>query len=269
MIRDGHPRSLQTVKTMKKPPLLPALCALALHAAPAAAQPAPEAAPRGQDPRTLSVTGESEVRVAPDEVVVTLGVETFDEDLPRAKAANDARVAAILAAARERRVPEERVRTDFLQVEPRYRSQMDALVRVGYVVRKTVVVTLRDVAAFDALLSAAVAAGATHVHGIDFRTTELRAHRDRARALAVDAARQKAEAMAARLGQRIGRPLVVREEDNRWGSGYGRGWGARGGGMMSQNAVQDDGGGGGGEASTAPGQIAVTARVSVTFELVP
>jgi uncharacterized protein len=244
-----------------------AMCVVCLHAWPAMGQRAGGMALQDASKRTISVSGESEIRVVPDEVVLTLGVETFDADLQASKADNDARVAAILAAMRERRVPDERVRTDFLQLEPRYRSQTDRLIPVGYVVRKTIVVTLREVATFDAVLGAAVAAGATHVHGIDFRTTELRAHRDRARALAIDAAREKAEAMAGRLGQRVGPPLTIAEGHSGWWSGYGSGWGARGS-AMTQNVVQDTGGEGAGDGTISPGQIAIKGNVTVTFELI-
>jgi uncharacterized protein len=252
---------------MKKLLLLLAIpCALG-HATAAAAQPN-AAVVRSAASRTISVDGEAELRVVPDEVVITLGVETFDANLQTAKAANDARVAAVLAAARARRVPDERVRTDFLEIQPRYDSRAERLVTVGYVVRKTIVVTLRELAAFDALLGDAVAAGATHVHGVDFRTTELRAHRDRARAMALDAAREKAEAMAGRLGQRVGAPLSIQEQSAWWQSGYGRGWGARQS-SMTQNMVQNVGGASAAEGTTSPGQISVTGRVAVVFELVP
>jgi uncharacterized protein len=245
-----------------------AMCIACLHASPALGQRLSAVVPQEAGRRTISVSGESEIRVAPDEVVLTLGVETFHAQLAAAKADNDARVAAVLAAARERRVPDERVRTDFMQIEPRYQSRTDQLVHVGYVVRKTIVVTLRDVAAFDAVLGAAVAAGATHIHGIDFRTTELRAHRDRARALAVDAAREKAEAMAGRLGQRIGAPLTITEGSSGWWSGYRSGWGQRSS-SMSQNSLEEVGGGeGAGDGSISPGQIAVKGSVTVTFELI-
>lgn len=245
-------------------------CALSLHAAPAAAQPSAAAPAGGWPPRTVSVSGEAEIRVVPDEVVLTLGVETFDPDLGAAKAANDRRVAAVLEAVRARGVPSERVSTDYLVLQPRYEGRSDnRYVIIGHVARKTVVVTLRDVAAFDAVLAAAMGAGATHIHGVDFRTTELRAHRDRARALAVDAAREKAEAMAGRLGQRVGRALTLSEGHSGWWSGYGDGWERREGGM-TQNVVQDtDGGGGAGGGSTTPGQIAVKGNVSVVFELLP
>ncbi|HEX2203954.1 MAG TPA: SIMPL domain-containing protein [Longimicrobium sp.] len=245
-------------------------CALSMSVASLAAQPSAAPSP-GWPPRTVSVSGEAEIRVVPDEAVLTLGVETFDADLGAAKAASDQRVAAVLAALRARGVPDDRVSTDYLVLQPRYEGRSDNRhVIIGHVVRKTVVVTLRDVSAFDAVLGAAVGAGATHIHGVDFRTTQLRAHRDRARALAVDAAREKAEAMAGRLGQRVGRALTLSEGHSGWWSGYGEGWGRRDSGM-TQNVVQEAGGGGGGAGgeSTTPGQIAIKGNVSVVFELLP
>ncbi|MGD9365498.1 MAG: SIMPL domain-containing protein [Desulfobacteraceae bacterium] len=37
------------------------------------------------EPRLITVTGDAEVRVVPDEVLLTLGVETWDKDLNIAK----------------------------------------------------------------------------------------------------------------------------------------------------------------------------------------
>ena len=42
-------------------------------------------------PRTISTTGESIVFVTPDEVTVSLGVETFNADLDKSKSENDER----------------------------------------------------------------------------------------------------------------------------------------------------------------------------------
>lgn len=245
---------------MRTPVVLAAALALAL-AAPAAAQMA-----ASDSRRTITVTGEAEVRVPPDEVIVSLGVETFDADMQRAKAANDARVTAVLAAVRGAGVPEERVKTDYLGLEPRYQDYNETRPVVGYVVRRSIVVTLREIPAFERMMQAVLAAGATHVHGTDFRTTALRAHRDRAREMAIDAAREKAQAMAARLGQRVGAPLSVSEGWNGWWGGQQ--WGARRGAMM-QNAVQNAAAPPESSGPLSPGQIAVGGSVSVTFELLP
>ncbi len=45
-------------------------------------------------------------------------------------------------------------------------------------------VTLKDITQFDDLLTELVAANVNYIHGIQFRTTELRQYRDQARALA-------------------------------------------------------------------------------------
>ena len=52
---------------------------------------------------------------------------------------------------------------------------------------------LHDVSRMEEVLSAAVDAGATHIHGVVFQTSKLREYRDKARALAVQAAKDKAQ----------------------------------------------------------------------------
>jgi len=157
-------------------------------------------------PRLITVTGEADVRVVPDEVILTVGVETWDKDLTIAKSQNDDRVKRVLALAKEYAIESKYVQTDQISIEPRYRDGYTQADFIGYFVRKTIVFTLKDISRFEALLSSTLEAGATHVHGIQFRTTELRKHRDQARALALKAAQEKANAMAKELGQKAGKP---------------------------------------------------------------
>ncbi|MEJ2551427.1 MAG: SIMPL domain-containing protein [Anaerolineales bacterium] len=224
-----------------------------------------------QTPRTITVSGEAEIRVVPDEVQITLGVETWSERLDSAKHENDSRVEAVIDTAKDFGVEPQHIQTDHISIEPTYESYSYTSMRIvtGYFVRRTIVVTLRDISVFDDLLSEVVESGANYVHGIQFRTTELRKHRDDARELAINAAREKAVALAGELDQSIGLPNNIREDQVGWWSWYSSGWwGARYGGTMSQNVIQestqvstmsDDG--------MAPGQISVTARVTVVFEL--
>ena len=48
------------------------------------------------DPRTIIVSGASEVRIVPDEVILTVGVETVHVDMETAKAENDAMIERLL-----------------------------------------------------------------------------------------------------------------------------------------------------------------------------
>jgi hypothetical protein len=213
--------------------------------------------------RTVSVSGEAEVRVVPDEVVLNLGVETRDRDLHAAKRQNDAAVQRVLAVAEAFGVDPRHVQTDFVYIDRWYDENV-------YVVRKSVVITLKDLSRFEDVLTGVLDAGANEVHGIEFRTTELRRYRDEARALAIRAAQEKAVALAGELDQSVGAPQSIREDDVSWWSGYARWWGYRHSGGAMQNVVQEIGGASaalGSDASVAPGQISVRARVTVSFEI--
>jgi uncharacterized protein YggE len=218
------------------------------------------------DPGIITVTGDAEVRVVPDEVILTLGIETWDENLSTAKRQNDARANAVLNAVEGYGIESRYIQTDHISIEPIYEHYDHRGKLTGYLVRKTMVITLKDLTKFEDLLTATLDAGANYVHGIQFRTTELRQHRDKARSLAIQAAQEKAQAMAGELNQAVGKPRTINENQAGWWSWYNRWWGSRGG-MMTQNVIQEVGGVTLTEETIAPGQITVRAQVTVSFEL--
>jgi uncharacterized protein YggE len=225
--------------------------------------------PTSQQSRVITVTGNADVRVIPDEVILTLGVETWDKNMATARSQNDQIVAKVLTLAAQYGIAPEHIQTDYVSIEPRYRDgYYEERDFVGYFVHKTIVLTLRDLSRFEDLFAATLDAGVNYVHGIEFRTTELRAHRDEARALAIQAAQEKAEALAVELGQKVGEPITIQEIQSGWWSGYNAWWGSRWGGSMAQNVIQESGAGTvPTDGSLAPGQISVNAQVTVSFEL--
>lgn len=219
-------------------------------------------------PRSVSTSGEAVVYVVPDEVVLSLGVDTFDENLEQAKAANDAASAKLLATIEAAGVEDRYVQTDVLRVEIKHRSHRPAEGIEGYYARRSYSVRLKDPKQLESLLDAALRNGANMIYGIDYRTKALRKHRDEARRMAIRAAKEKAELLAGELGCRVGAPLQIRE-----GGGGMAFWGGR---SQIQNMIQNVmheaapfGGGGEGGETTPMGQIGVSATVSVTFDLHP
>ena len=231
----------------------------------------PAAAALAQDAsanrRTMVVTGQAEVLTLPDEVIVTLGVESRDAELAAAKRNNDERVAKLLALAAEFEVGPRDVKSDYIGVEPKYREEEDALKVTLYLVRRTTVIRLKSVARFEELLGRALESGANHVHAVEFATSELRRHKDRARSLALTAAREKAEAMASDLGVTVGRPVAVQEGWEGCSSSYNSGWSGRGL-FTYANSVEAVAGDESNVGETfKPGQLRITANVTVTYEL--
>lgn len=215
-------------------------------------------------PRTITVSGSADVRVAPDFVQILLAVETADKTVARAKQTTDERVAKVLATAQRFGIEPKDLQTDRLSIDAAYDSSSYARREAnGYVVRRSIAITLRDLKKFEDLMSAVVEAGTNRVEGLEFQTSALRKHRDAARAQALKAAREKATAMAAELGMKIGRPQAIQE----YASGAGL-WGYSGrAGSMAQNVSVAQGPAAEGSEGFAPGQIAVSASVSVTFDL--
>lgn len=218
-------------------------------------------------PRTITVSGEAEMKVAPDEVILTLGVETRHKELTEVRRLNDQRMKEVLAAALAAGVAGKDIRTDYLNLAPEYDHQNHRRTFVEYIQRTTIVVTLRDVSKFEALLTSVLQAGVEYIHGIDFRTSELRKHRDEARALAMKAAKEKAIALAGALGQKVGKPRSIQEGSGGWWSSYG-GWWGRGYQGMSQNISQSAGGSSSSQdGPLAPGTLSVRGNVTITFDL--
>lgn len=219
-------------------------------------------------PSLITVNGQAEVRVVPDEVLMSWGVETSNKVLGIAKSQNDERIGRVLALIKSSGIDPKHFQTDFINIEPWYPRGIDRPESLEYRVRKTIVITLKDTRKFESLVSQGLEAGITHVHFIQFRTTELRKHRDQARALAIKAAREKATALANELGQKIGHAHRINEYGSGWFSPYGHGWGNRWGQGPTQNVMQSAGGSPeGGDGTFALGQITVTANVTVSFLL--
>jgi len=213
--------------------------------------------------RTITVTGDADVKVVPDQVDLYLGVETWDKDLAIAKNQNDERVKKLLAVVKDFGVESKYIQTDQISVEPRYQDNFTKRDFVAFFVRKSIVVTLKDISKFENLLTGVLNGGATHIHGVQYRTTELRQHRDTARALAIQAAKEKATAMTKELGMMITKAVTIHEDYSGWWSPYSSYWGS----SMAQNVTQNVSGAGSAplDSAVSLGQITVNARVTITF----
>lgn len=224
--------------------------------------------------RRITVTGDAEVRVEPARVVLTFGVETINPILSEATSTNDVKSRAILAFMREAGIAAKDVQTDFISVRPVYEGWDDNRQTgkfLHHIVRKSVVVLLRDVSKFETVLSGALERGASHILAVRFESDRLKQHRDTARVNAVRAAREKAALLAAELGAKLGKVITIRElqiyePSMYWGSSWE--YRARGGGS-SQVSIQGDAPAMSPTSgdSLALGQMRVNAQVNVVFEL--
>jgi len=235
---------------------------------------------------TISVNGTAEVRAAPDEAVLTFSVESRETDLDAAVKDNDERIKAVTSFLKESKIEAKHIRTELITIRPIFdtipngwKGQMAQLPAqqafgnaplarpapapdkkkkikpIGYTARRSLSITIKDLAAFETIYRGLIGKGVNDVGGIQFRTTELRKHRDEARLKAVKAAREKAEAMAAELGATLSSVQTITESSTPRHSNF------------FQNSISPVSAFNESHSSIATGVIEIKASVHVVFRL--
>ncbi|HEX8557785.1 MAG TPA: SIMPL domain-containing protein [Pyrinomonadaceae bacterium] len=214
----------------------------------------------------ITVSGQAEIRVPPDEAVFDLSVVRLDKEVTAAQQQTDESVRQILALARRYDVPAQNVKTNYITVEMKYTTDLldgdddddEKKVKrefVGYEVSKSVNVRFTNLARFEGFFADVLKAGVSRVRSVTFHTSQMRKHRDEARAAAIRAAREKAAALAAEIGQSIGKAYAIEEEAPRDLSR------SNSVGFAPGSYSSDE------SSSFAPGTITVSAQVTVSFLL--
>lgn len=220
----------------------------------------------------ITVNGEAVVKVQPNQIIITFGIETWDKNIMAAKQENNEIMKKAIMVIKESGIPDKNIQTDYLSIEPRYGDNYEKRNFIGYFVRNTFVVTLAEPDKVENLVTGVLQSGVNYIHSINFQTTEFKKYREQARELALNAAKEKAEKMAGSLGQLIGNPIQISEGyggSNFWyySSWNGWGYGSRSN-YMSQNVMQNIESGTGEISETiALGKISIKANVNVVFEL--
>jgi len=160
--------------------------------------------------KVVRVVGTSEVKVVPDRAVIELGVYRQAPSAGVAKESEDAAARKLLAAIRANGIEDKDVQTTYLSLQPQVNIHKG--VRTTYfVAEQTLTVTVRDLTKLDTILQALIKAGGNRIDSVRYEVSDLRKYRDRARDMAVKAAREKAQALAAALGQEIGKAHSIEE----------------------------------------------------------
>ena len=221
----------------------------------------------------ITVSGTAEVQIAPDEAVCSLDVIKTNKDLQTAKRLNDESVGKILELTRRFSIAPQNVQTTQIAVDMKYESIRDAKTRIysdegdeigkrvfkGYEVSKTVTVRLTDLSRFDEFFTEVLQTGISGFNSVKFETSKLRENKDKAREMAMKAAKEKATAMAAAVGQNIGRAIKI-TEGNVGGQSY-MNYSANSNTAVTTGTFTES------LVTFAPGAIKIEAQVTVSFQL--
>lgn len=198
----------------------------------------------------ITVVGSGTARAVPDVADWSFGVQSDAETASAAlKAASEA-TRRIIGALRDEGIAKEDLRTEQVSLYPR--TTDDGRAVIGYSASSTVHATVRDLGKAGSIVDAAVEAGANEIYGPSLRVSDNRAQYRAAIEAALDDARARAQALAAKAGVTLGGPVAIVESGGGTpGPVYDRG--------MAQA--------GGAEVPIEPGVDEIAATLTVTYAI--
>jgi uncharacterized protein YggE len=225
-----------------------ALCAITISSAQTSA---------AQDPTAglslVVVSGESTVRRPPDIAYLTLTIESRGANPRDAQRQNADKSAAVQRALGDAGIARESIRTAGAWLEQEYDMVNGRRVSRGYVARTSLEVGVEDVVRAGEIADVGVQAGATGLDGVRFDLKDRPAAERDALRLAVENARDRAQAAAAGAGRNLDR--IVKIEDTRVDGGGPRPM------VMQARAAASAG------TNFEPGMLEIQGRVTLTASM--
>jgi uncharacterized protein YggE len=165
--------------------------------------------------RSIEVTGEARVEVAPDLALADFSVVTQAETAEAAARENSARMERVVVTLRKTAGADAQISTGTYSIRPVYTTpKQNSEPRIsGYNVSNTVHVRTKALGRLGVLIDAAVQAGANQVQRLAFTLNDDSEPRRTALGRAAAKAREKAQAIATALGLKTGRVQSVVEQD--------------------------------------------------------
>ncbi len=214
---------------------------------------------RADDPQ-ITTTGTATIHVVPDQAVYYVTIVAVDADITKACATNEADGAKLVKALKAAGIADADIATNFIDIAPHYRevAQGERPERDGFQATRNYSATLHDLKQTINVFNAIVQAGVNAMPSVELEVSNTRPYRDQARAMAAQAALEKANALAKPLNCTVGKPRNIVEGN---ASRYFGQLESNAGGSSNDRPTPDT------PESTPIGRIEIQATVTVTFDL--
>lgn len=209
------------------------------------------------EPATITVSGEGKVSAVPDIASLSFGMQTGRQTTAQVAMEQLSKsMNAVIEAVKAQGIEAKDIQTESLSLYPAFDWKDGEQIPRGFEANQSLRVKVRDLEKIGSVLSAATAAGANQAGGVSFTIDDPELLQEEARGLAINDAKEKAVALAAKLGVTLGKLKGFNE-----------------GGMynpvpMYEGAMMDRGmGGGGGIVPVPTGEQEIRMSVSLTYEI--
>ncbi len=166
----------------------------------------------GDEPRNLiTVSAQGEIEAEPDLAVVVVGAVTTELQALDAYNKNNQIIERVIAAVTGSGINKKDIKTTRFSLAPQYDHSERQRKFIGYEVRHTLAVNVRNIKKVGMVLDRATEAGANDIGSISFTIDDPTKLESIARERAVKAAHAKAQEMAKAAGVKLGKVVQISE----------------------------------------------------------
>jgi len=203
----------------------------------------------------INVSGEGKIKVAPDQVSITISVETKGALAADVKKENDQKMDAVLKFIKKSALPKEDYQTQRVTLNPNYDYEKK---KQYFLATQSINLLLKDLSKYDLIMEGLVNNGVNRIASLEFKTSKMEQYQSEARKLAVKDAKAKAEDFVSVLNQKVGRAISISDASQNYNPQpimYAR---------MKTTAMAD---GSEPKETLASGEIEILVNVNVSFSL--
>ncbi|MAT50878.1 MAG: hypothetical protein CMK32_06820 [Porticoccaceae bacterium] len=165
--------------------------------------------------RTLTTSGQGELRVQADQAVITMQVETQSPSASEAKTTVDGRVNALLEALSKSAVSRDDIVASTLRISPSFDYRDRQRVFTGYQASRDIVITLKNLDSLNGILDDAVESGVNQISQIQLTSSKEDQYLQQVRDLAIEDSKAKSRLLAEAYGARLGPIRTIRYQSVR------------------------------------------------------
>ena len=169
----------------------------------------------------ILVSGEGRVSVEPDLAIVNIGVEAQAETVAEARADAAGAMSSVVAAVKGRGLSDADIQTTSFNIWPQYHYEeierdgrrVNRQVLVGYTVRNSAAIKVRDLSAIGPIVDDVAEAGGdfTRINGVSFTVEDTKPFMNDLREAAFEEAEAKAGQLADLAGVELGQAMFISE----------------------------------------------------------
>lgn len=218
-----------------------------------------------EERNTVVINSSETVKVVPDMAEIIYGITTEDEDAAECQQKNTEKLDQVIEFLKAQGYEESSIKTSGFYMNPKYDWSGNRQQLIGYQMETQITVTDVPVADVGMLLSKTVESGANEIQNVSYFSSAYDQAYEEALAKAVETAKSKAEALAHAGGCQVTDVLsIVEKKDNQYGRYVESGINT-----SSKLSAAVEMAGGSADMAVMPGEMKVTADITVEFRLLP